>query len=99
MWNVSLAKQTLDMVMSIGCSASGNISGIKVSRDTPSILNLLFTDDSLILMRTNTMNVEALRSVMDSYCAASGQMVSVEKSGIFLAPIQKWKTRRKFVLF
>ena len=57
---------------------TGSISGIKVSREAPSVSNQLFADDSLILMRANATNAEALREVLDSYCAASGQMVSVE---------------------
>ena len=66
-----------------------SISGIKVSRDAPSISNLLFADDSLILMQANSMNAEALKAVLDAYCAASGQMVSVEKSSIFFSPNMK----------
>ena len=63
-----------------------NISGVKVSMEAPSVSNLLFADDSLILMRANAMNAEALRAVLNSYYAASGQMVSVEKSSIFFSP-------------
>ena len=62
---------------------TGSISGYKVSRDAPSVSNLLFADDSLILMQANSMNAEALKSVLDAYCATSGQMVSVQKSSIF----------------
>lgn len=57
----------------------GKICGINVSRGAPSVSNLLFADDSLILMQGNATNVEALRMVLNSYCAASGQMVSLEK--------------------
>ena len=64
----------------------GSISGIKVSREAPSVSNLLFADDSLILMRANAANAEALRAVLYSYCVASGQMVSVKKSSIFFSP-------------
>jgi hypothetical protein len=62
---------------------NGNITGVKVCKDAPSITNLLFVDDSSILMRANPRNAEALESVLDSYCAALGQMVSVDKSSIF----------------
>ena len=68
---------------------NGNISGIKVCRDAPSISNLLFADDSLILMRANPRSAEALKSLLDLYSAASGQMVSVEKSSIFFSPNTK----------
>ena len=64
----------------------GNISGVKVCREAPTITNLLFADDSLILMKANQQNAETLKSILDLYCAASGQMVSVEKSSIFFSP-------------
>ena len=67
----------------------GKISHIKVSREAPSVSNLLFADDSLILMRANAANAEALKAVLASYHAASGQMVSVEKSSIFFSPNTK----------
>ena len=35
------------------------------------------------------MNREALKSIMDSYCAASGLMVSVQESSIFFSPNTK----------
>ena len=43
-------------------------------------------DDSLILMKANIQNSMCLRSILDLYCAASGQLVSVDKLSIFFSP-------------
>lgn len=73
----------------------GNLLGVKVCRDAPSVSHLLFADDSLILMRADATNATSLRRALDDYCAASGQMVSEVKSSIFsvhaLLLIQEWK--------
>ena len=65
---------------------AGNILGVKVCRDAPSVSILLFADDSLILMQANASNATSLRRALDDYCAASGQMVSEAKSSIFFSP-------------
>lgn len=57
--------------------------GVTVSRDAPVVTNLLFADDSLILMKAN---VACLKSILDMYCSASDQLVSVEKSSVFFSP-------------
>ena len=67
--------------------------GIWVSCRSPWINHLLFADDSLILMKANAMNAEVLKSALDSYCATSGQLVSVEKSSIFFSPNTKVEDR------
>lgn len=41
-----------------------NISGVKVCRYAPSITNLLFLDDSSILMKANSQNVESLKLIL-----------------------------------
>ena len=50
----------------------GNLLGVKVCRDAPSVSHLLFVDDSLILMRANATNATSLQRALDDYCAASG---------------------------
>ena len=69
----------------------GRLLGVQVCRESPKISHLLFADDSLILMRADSNNATSLKSILDDYCAASGQLVSVAKSSIFLVPIQRWK--------
>ena len=73
----------------------GNISGVKVCKEAPTITNLLFADDSLILMKASIHNAEALKTILDSYCKASGQLISVDKSSIFFSPNTKVKIKEQ----
>jgi hypothetical protein len=43
-------------------------------------------DDSLIFLKKNLNNAISLQQVLDTYCASSGQLVSVDKSSIFFSP-------------
>jgi hypothetical protein len=60
--------------------------GVKVYREAPAISNLLFADDSLILMQADLGNASCLKRILDDYCAASGQMITVDESSIFFNP-------------
>ena len=62
---------------------NGKIEGVKVCREAPSITNLLFADDSFILMKANVQNPEALKVILDSYCTTSRKLVSVDIKHIF----------------
>jgi hypothetical protein len=64
----------------------GGIDGIWVCRNAPSVSHLLFADDSLILMKADMTNATSLQQVLDTYCANSGQMVSLAKSSIYFSP-------------
>jgi hypothetical protein len=64
----------------------GGIEGIKVCINAPSVSHILFADDSLILLKADLNNAISLQHALDSYCAISGQLVSVSKSSIYLSP-------------
>jgi hypothetical protein len=61
--------------------------GVKVCREAPTISNLISADDSLILMQADEANADCLKRILETYCRASGQLVSTAKSTIFSAQI------------
>jgi hypothetical protein len=63
----------------------GHLIGVKVSRNAPTVCNILFVDESLILMQADDENATWLNKVMDLYCQSSCQVVSDGKSSIFSA--------------
>jgi hypothetical protein len=64
----------------------GGLDGLRVCRNAPPVSHFLFADDSLILMKADMNNATSLQQVLDTYCANSGQMVSLAKSSIFFSP-------------
>ena len=64
----------------------GGIEGLRVCRNAPSISHLLFTDNSLVLMKATDQNANTLKRILDTYCASSGQRVSNAKSSNFFSP-------------
>jgi hypothetical protein len=68
-----------------GAEERGKLEGIRVCREAPVISHLLFADDSLILLRADKRNAEKLKSILDEYCANSGQMLSTAKSSIYFS--------------
>jgi hypothetical protein len=69
-----------------GAKNRGELQGVKVCRDAPSVSHLLFADDSLILMQADNNNAEVLKNLLVRYCANSGQKISDAKSSIFFSP-------------
>jgi hypothetical protein len=58
------------------------IHGIKISPRAPEITHLLFADDSLMFCRENEAETSHMRDIINSYQAASGQLVNYNKSEI-----------------
>jgi hypothetical protein len=58
------------------------IHGVKIAPRAPEITHLLFADDSLMFCRANEAESSQMRDIINSYQAASCQMVNYNKSEI-----------------
>ncbi|GJS08077.1 reverse transcriptase [Tanacetum coccineum] len=60
----------------------GHNHGVKVCRGAPIISHLFFADDSIFFSRASEFEGCKLKSILDQYCKASGQVINYEKSEI-----------------
>jgi len=58
------------------------LHGIKVCHAAPSITHLFFAVDSLLFARANLPEAQRVLNILNSYEAASGQVVNVDKSEV-----------------
>jgi hypothetical protein len=63
--------------------ARGDIHGIKICRNAPIISHLLFADDCFLFFRASSNEAEAMKNILATYEAASGQAINFQKSEIF----------------
>ena len=63
----------------------GNMEGVTICEDAPSITHLLFADDSLLLLKVNDGNANHLRHVLQLYEECSGQVINKVKSLILFS--------------
>lgn len=68
-----------------GAEERGELEGIKVCREAPTISHLLFANDSLILLHADKKNADVLADILNRYCVSSGQKLSEAKSSIFFS--------------
>ena len=61
----------------------GSLMGVKLGNSAPPISKLCYADDMILLCRARMDDVQSLESYINTYCAWSGQMVSIEKSRAF----------------
>lgn len=63
----------------------GDLEGVKVYVDAPSINHLLFADDSLLLLKTNERSANHLQNVLNLYENCSGQTINEDKSSVMFS--------------
>ncbi|KAM1965619.1 hypothetical protein ACFX15_045929 [Malus domestica] len=61
----------------------GFLEGLKISASGPVLSHLLFADDTLIFLMATKQNCRNLSSLLQVFCRASGQQVSLQKSVIY----------------
>ena len=59
---------------------------VKASRSGPAFSHLFFADDLVLFTSANSENCAAISSVLQEFCAKSGQKVSEAKSRVFFSP-------------
>ncbi|XP_021621434.1 uncharacterized protein LOC110621459 [Manihot esculenta] len=64
----------------------GRLQGCKASARCPKISHLFFADDSLLFFNARLEEADSIKSILNTYAAASGQVVNFNKSGIFFNP-------------
>lgn len=60
----------------------GNLTGLRVSRNSPKLNHLLFADDTMIFTTTDAHSCSTLVTILQNYEQASGQMINPQKSSI-----------------
>ena len=60
-----------------------NISAIKVASSAPPISRLCYADDVIIFCKAKHSKLVSLKKCLEKYCSWSGQLISIEKSGVF----------------
>lgn len=66
-----------------GVVDGGFFEGISLNMHGPTLSHLLFVDDTLIFLRASLLNFHKIIQILNVYCTASGQEVSMQKSSIF----------------
>ena len=74
---------------------NGNLSGVKVATNNPRINHLLFADDTMFFIRSDSRSCITLMEILRLYEAASGQMIYPEKSSISFSEKTDSSTRER----
>lgn len=61
----------------------GRLNGIKMNPLGPCISHMFFGDDTLICLQANQRNCENIMHILNKYCLASGQQISLNKSSVY----------------
>jgi hypothetical protein len=69
----------------LAAEITGELSGIKVCQNAPSINHLLFADDSLLLLKANEWSANHLQNILSLYEDCSGQTINKNKSSVMFS--------------
>lgn len=58
---------------------------ISLSRGGPKVSHICFTNDLILFAEASVAQIRVVRRVLEKFCLASGQKVSLEKSKIFFS--------------
>ena len=61
---------------------SGNIKGLQIARNSPTINHLLFANDLLIFRKATLLEASSIKTCLDKYCSWLGQTFNASKSSI-----------------
>ncbi|KAK6139424.1 hypothetical protein DH2020_026831 [Rehmannia glutinosa] len=59
--------------------------GLKLCRLGPALTHIFFADDSIIFCEASLFQALSLKTILDRYCKASGQVINMDKSSVFFS--------------
>ncbi|XP_019163573.1 PREDICTED: uncharacterized protein LOC109159918 [Ipomoea nil] len=68
----------------------GGITGVRIARNAPGISHLCFADDLLLFFRANYREVGVINDVLNTFGAATGQIVNYDKSVMSFGSNVNW---------
>lgn len=74
---------------------SGNLHGIKVSRNAPSITHLMYADDLVVCYRADGKEARTFLDCFQKYCNWSSQEANLEKSSILFSKDTPWSYKNE----
>ncbi|CAL8993016.1 unnamed protein product, partial [Prunus brigantina] len=80
-----LVNDVLSHLISSEC-ARGSLHGIRLCNGSPTLSLLLFADDTLLFTKASVVNCSRMTHILDAYCAASGQLINLDKSNMYFSP-------------
>ena len=66
---------------------SGDLHGVSICTNAPTISHLLFVDDCFLFFRVDDNEAQVMKNILHTYKLASGQAISLPKSEVFFSSI------------